>query len=398
MQLPSNSGPVALQSPAMLGSSRTETWVPSPAARALTLGLNSPKASSTPLPSLAGIEWVDIKHRTLVGVFGSMAWTTGCVLLALIAYLIRDWRWLLLAVTFPLLIACVIWWFGVAFTYYGLSLNISGLGVSIYMTQFIYGAIEVPSKCFVYLILDRIGRRRCQAWTLIFTGTCIAINMFIPTASHLLIPFGLSSRQDALCSCPPLTLSRDWRPPDPWLRFGSHPSPRDLMSTNDQDAHIGDSTTKPPDFRCLSVAFCGSSLSSRHSRYLITQREQHQLKRLGVGLTPSFPTAALDRALTTRTHRLSVSLAPHASSLPVTSVLFPFLFLSDRFLSPPSTDLRFFITRGAITAVALATGAITNVGSSSPVHTVRNAHIDDCPTARYNIAPPHEVVSGAAII
>ncbi|KAG2459931.1 CPT1A palmitoyltransferase, partial [Polypterus senegalus] len=42
----------------------------------------------------------------------------------------------------------------------------------------------------------------------------------------------------------------------------------------------------------------------------------------------------------------------------------------------------------AITAVALATGAITNVGSSSPVHTVRNAHIDDCPAARYNIAPP----------
>ncbi|XP_039594824.1 solute carrier family 22 member 7-like isoform X1 [Polypterus senegalus] len=209
------------------------------------------------------IEWVDIKHRTLVGVFGSMAWTTGCVLLALIAYLIRDWRWLLLAVTFPLLIACVIWcwipesgrwylvngkmneahkclikctqvnkgknfrsritpemlatvvkleeksknytywdlvrtpklrrisactgivWFGVAFTYYGLSLNISGLGVSIYMTQFIYGAIEVPSKCFVYLILDRIGRRRCQAWTLIFTGTCIAINMFIPTGKQI---------------------------------------------------------------------------------------------------------------------------------------------------------------------------------------------------------------------
>ncbi|KAG2464058.1 SHPS1 phosphatase, partial [Polypterus senegalus] len=116
-------------------------------------------------------------------------------------------------------------------------------------------------------------------------------------ASHLLIPFGPSSRQDTLCSCPPTSHIRDWRPPDPWLQYGTHPSPGELGYPNSQDAHIGDSTTKPPDFRCLSTAFCGSSLSSRHSRYLLTQREQPQLKRLGVGLTPSFHTAAHERSI-----------------------------------------------------------------------------------------------------
>lgn len=34
-------------------------------------------------------------------------------------------------------------WFSVAFTYYGISLNITGFGLNIYLTQLIYGAIEV---------------------------------------------------------------------------------------------------------------------------------------------------------------------------------------------------------------------------------------------------------------
>ncbi|KAG2460979.1 RFA2B protein, partial [Polypterus senegalus] len=116
-------------------------------------------------------------------------------------------------------------------------------------------------------------------------------------------------KQDVLCSCPPLTHTRDWRPPDPWLRSGTHPSPRDLMSTNDQDAHIGDSTTKPPDFCCLSAAFCGSSLSPGHSCYMVAQREQHQLKRLGVGLTPSFLTAALERSIRRSPHARTACLS-----------------------------------------------------------------------------------------
>ncbi|KAJ8361574.1 hypothetical protein SKAU_G00180990 [Synaphobranchus kaupii] len=71
-------------------------------------------------------------------------------------------------------------WFTVAFIYYGISLNITGFGLNIYLTQFIYAAIEMPSKIAVYYSLDLIGRRPTQAATLLLTGVCIAINLFVP--------------------------------------------------------------------------------------------------------------------------------------------------------------------------------------------------------------------------
>uniref|UniRef100_A0A8C6UAR3 Solute carrier family 22 member 7a n=1 Tax=Neogobius melanostomus TaxID=47308 RepID=A0A8C6UAR3_9GOBI len=201
-----------------------------------------------------GIEWTDVKHRTFTGTVMSLSWSVGSMLLALMAFLIRDWRQLSLAVTVPLLIATVAWWwlpesarwllvngkpkearrtlvrcakinqrnqqspkldlevsvaeetqkthsyldlvktpklrkitlcsglswFAVAFLYYGISNKISGFGLSIYLTQFIYGAIEVPAKIGSYFVLDWIGRRNGQAWFLIITGALIAVNTAIP--------------------------------------------------------------------------------------------------------------------------------------------------------------------------------------------------------------------------
>lgn len=48
------------------------------------------------------LEWLDVEHRIVAGVLSSTFWTGGVMLLALVGYLIRDWRWLLLAVTLPL--------------------------------------------------------------------------------------------------------------------------------------------------------------------------------------------------------------------------------------------------------------------------------------------------------
>lgn len=67
-----------------------------------------------------------------------------------------------------------------AFLYYGISFRISGFGVSIYLTQFIYGAIEVPAKILTFFVLDWIGRRNGQALFLITTGALIAINTAVP--------------------------------------------------------------------------------------------------------------------------------------------------------------------------------------------------------------------------
>uniref|UniRef100_A0A3B5A8Z1 Solute carrier family 22 member 7-like n=1 Tax=Stegastes partitus TaxID=144197 RepID=A0A3B5A8Z1_9TELE len=70
--------------------------------------------------------------------------------------------------------------YGVASTYYSLSLSITGFGLNIYLTHFIYAAIEVPAKLTVYYVVNVFGRRKCQAGTLMLTAACVAINIFMP--------------------------------------------------------------------------------------------------------------------------------------------------------------------------------------------------------------------------
>uniref|UniRef100_A0A3P9JPK4 Major facilitator superfamily (MFS) profile domain-containing protein n=1 Tax=Oryzias latipes TaxID=8090 RepID=A0A3P9JPK4_ORYLA len=58
--------------------------------------------------------------------------------------------------------------FGVAFTYYGITLNISGFGLNPHLTQFIFASIEMPMKIAVYFSLEKLGRRRCEVTALTF--------------------------------------------------------------------------------------------------------------------------------------------------------------------------------------------------------------------------------------
>uniref|UniRef100_A0A8C9FFU4 Solute carrier family 22 member 7 n=1 Tax=Pavo cristatus TaxID=9049 RepID=A0A8C9FFU4_PAVCR len=179
---------------------------------------------------LTGMEWVDIEHRTFSGILTSISWSVGNMLLALTAYLVREWHWLLVArndyrekakrkfllhqlvqdsspaedlsvfwdsvvssVTlhkgfilhcpagFPLFqspyVPCR---FGVAFSYYGMSMSLTGFGLNMYLSQFVFGIIEIPAKMLMYVLVNRIGRRHSQAWTLILTGVCIGANIIIP--------------------------------------------------------------------------------------------------------------------------------------------------------------------------------------------------------------------------
>uniref|UniRef100_A0A3B5A7W4 Solute carrier family 22 member 7-like n=1 Tax=Stegastes partitus TaxID=144197 RepID=A0A3B5A7W4_9TELE len=192
------------------------------------------------------IEWVDTAHRSFISVIGSLTWCVGNMLLAGIAFLVTDWRTLTMAVTAPLGLAVLTWWwvpesarwllangkveeaqfyldrcvsacalanmnvqekqgrsysyldlirtpklrwltlqtgiiwYGVASTYYSLSLSITGFGLNIYLTHFIYAAIEVPAKLTVYYVVNVFGRRKCQAGTLMLTAACVAINIFMP--------------------------------------------------------------------------------------------------------------------------------------------------------------------------------------------------------------------------
>lgn len=74
---------------------------------------------------------------------------------------------------------CLFSRYGVAFTYYGISFNISGFGLNPYLTQFIFASIEIPMKIGTYVFVEKIGRRPGEVLTLLLTGLCLFINMFV---------------------------------------------------------------------------------------------------------------------------------------------------------------------------------------------------------------------------
>ncbi|KAI7805115.1 solute carrier family 22 member 7-like [Triplophysa rosa] len=210
------------------------------------------------ITSVLNVEWVDIQHRRLVCVVDSVAWASGTTALSLFGFCVRDWRWLTVAVTSPLLLCTILWWwvpesarwlmvngktqkahyylhrcavmnhreevissiefealssiittntekrkhsyldiirtpkmrrlalltgtiwFCVATTTYGIGFNISGFGLNLYMTQFVYGAIEIPAKLSLFYLLEKIGRRRTETGALLLAAISLMINIFIP--------------------------------------------------------------------------------------------------------------------------------------------------------------------------------------------------------------------------
>uniref|UniRef100_H3AWW9 Solute carrier family 22 member 13b n=1 Tax=Latimeria chalumnae TaxID=7897 RepID=H3AWW9_LATCH len=71
-------------------------------------------------------------------------------------------------------------WFVNSLIYYGLGLNIGSFGLDIYLTQFIFGAVEVPARLGCIFVLERFGRKRCQAFVLFFGGTFCLLILAIP--------------------------------------------------------------------------------------------------------------------------------------------------------------------------------------------------------------------------
>lgn len=60
--------------------------------------------------------------------------------------------------------------------YYGLSLNVGNFGMDIYLTQFIFGIVELPARLGSLPLLQRLGRKIIQAAVLIFGGcACLAL-------------------------------------------------------------------------------------------------------------------------------------------------------------------------------------------------------------------------------
>uniref|UniRef100_A0A3Q4NB04 Solute carrier family 22 member 6 n=1 Tax=Neolamprologus brichardi TaxID=32507 RepID=A0A3Q4NB04_NEOBR len=207
------------------------------------------------------VEWIPTKTRTVVGPLSSFFFTFGQMVLAGLAYWLRDWRKLQVVVCAPhfLFFAYSWWyaesarwlvlnqrsedalkslhrvaringksemidkitvevlhshmnkeiesahstftmfdllrtpgmrrisiclmavWFSTSFAYYGLAMDLQKFGVSIYLMQIIFGAVDIPAKLFALGILSYLGRRVSQAVCLFFSAAIIFANIFVPT-------------------------------------------------------------------------------------------------------------------------------------------------------------------------------------------------------------------------
>uniref|UniRef100_A0A670YSV6 Major facilitator superfamily (MFS) profile domain-containing protein n=1 Tax=Pseudonaja textilis TaxID=8673 RepID=A0A670YSV6_PSETE len=185
-----------------------------------------------------GMEWIPSKYRAIVGTTNGYSYTTGQFILAGVAYLIRDWRWLQLAVSLPFFVFFLYSWFFVesarwlaisgnhekavqglkkaawingkkeegnklsvevrgpvippeihpppfvlfatSFAYYGLAMDLQNFNFNIYLAQLVFGVVDIPSKFISVITIMYVGRRFSQALSLIMAGVCILANIFVP--------------------------------------------------------------------------------------------------------------------------------------------------------------------------------------------------------------------------
>lgn len=71
-------------------------------------------------------------------------------------------------------------WFATSFAYYGLVMDLQGFGVSIYLIQVIFGAVDLPAKLMSFLVINFLGRRPAQMASLLLAGICILVNAVMP--------------------------------------------------------------------------------------------------------------------------------------------------------------------------------------------------------------------------
>ncbi|XP_056382927.1 solute carrier family 22 member 20-like isoform X2 [Hyla sarda] len=71
-------------------------------------------------------------------------------------------------------------WFSTSFAFYGLGMDLQNFGVDIFLLQFIFGTIDLPSKLAGAILMSYLGRRVTQSSSLILAGVALLCNAFVP--------------------------------------------------------------------------------------------------------------------------------------------------------------------------------------------------------------------------
>ncbi|XP_069585888.1 solute carrier family 22 member 13-like isoform X2 [Ranitomeya imitator] len=125
-------------------------------------------------------EWVGPSQRAYATITGHVCFAIGLMVLAGIGYAIRNWRLLQIACAAPTALLVFYIWFANSLVYYGLSLNVGSFGLNIYLTQLIFGAVEIPARIGSMFTAQFFGRRLSQSLFLLLGGTACLIITAIP--------------------------------------------------------------------------------------------------------------------------------------------------------------------------------------------------------------------------
>ncbi|XP_078495779.1 solute carrier family 22 member 21-like [Ciona intestinalis] len=128
-------------------------------------------------------ELVPTAKRSIAALSVNVCHGLGYLILPLVAYFIRDWRWFLRFYT----IACVcyfpILWIVTTLGFYTLGLNSSNLGGNIYLNC-VYGAlVDIMSYVTTALILSKKGRRSATSITIGIGGIMCLITPMLRRAN-----------------------------------------------------------------------------------------------------------------------------------------------------------------------------------------------------------------------
>lgn len=69
--------------------------------------------------------------------------------------------------------------------YYGFSFQVGDFGLNIYLTQLIFGLVEVPARFSSIPIMEKLGRKWSLLGSLTLAGTVCIIIIFIPSGTRL---------------------------------------------------------------------------------------------------------------------------------------------------------------------------------------------------------------------
>uniref|UniRef100_A0A669CTJ8 Solute carrier family 22 member 13b n=1 Tax=Oreochromis niloticus TaxID=8128 RepID=A0A669CTJ8_ORENI len=192
-------------------------------------GINKPLCVI--LVYFTALEWTDPSKSAFCTMSIIAFFAVGQILLAGIAYLIQNWRILQLVLFCPLVIVLVAFyrllpeseealkelqraarvnkkkttserrnvldifrisylrkrflimgfdWFATSLLFYGLSLNVGNFGLNIYLTQLIFAVVEIPANLCGLTLIQRFGRRICQACFLLFGGAACLVVLAVP--------------------------------------------------------------------------------------------------------------------------------------------------------------------------------------------------------------------------